>query len=231
VGEDEQHHVSALGPIAAGTEAVGEVAFDHAEDGFALPSLAVLGLVKVGGHEPAVFRFGHLRCGPPDLCGNDGLDVAGFSCVLVVAFAVISCIGEQVFDRDVPQGSIQRLAELIDIDAGPPRGDHRKDQVRAAIADDSEFWKSLIHGLFQRLQQFRASSANEVAAGVARFQAGRIHSGQFDGFASAKHDGDCPLEHFPGIAGVEKPPRGLLQCREMRHGMEANRLAETRAVV
>ena len=93
----------------------------------------------------------------------------GFSCIPVIGFAVIPGVGQQVADRHMPSRPVQGLPELIDIDAGTSRGDHRQDQVGAAIADHRQFRKPLIGGFFQRLELFGAFSENEVTTDVPGF--------------------------------------------------------------
>ena len=50
MGEDQEHHLTALGPIGAGVDGLAEVAFDHAKHRLHLPALTIGFLIEVGPH-------------------------------------------------------------------------------------------------------------------------------------------------------------------------------------
>jgi hypothetical protein len=51
-----------------------------------------------------------------------------------------------------------------------------------AIADNRQFWETLVGRLFPRFKLFRTFSANEVPADMACFHSGGVYRGKFDWF-------------------------------------------------
>jgi hypothetical protein len=178
VGEDQEHHFPLLCPVAACVDHIAEASFDHADNGFHLPALTILFAGETELHLTAVLLGGLLGRRSSAFGRDDTFDLILVSSALVVAFAVISGI-RQNRDQLEPVGHpLKEWTELIDIDAGPPCCHGSEDQMRAAFADDRQFGKPPVAGVFDVFELFGAFSANEVPADVPGLQAGGIDGRQ-----------------------------------------------------
>lgn len=178
MGENLQHHFTILSPVTSGSQGIALITFDHAEDGFHLPSLAVIVFIKIGFHFSAIRRFWQLGRRPAVFRRDGGLYMMHVSGILMIRLAVVSGVRQKMLDTDFFNRGFKRLAELINIDTGAACGEHRQDHMVETVADDRQPGKTPIGGLFKGLALFGAFSLNEVSADTACFQAGGIECRQ-----------------------------------------------------
>jgi len=230
VSEDEEQHFAALGPVVFGAEGRAVVAFDHAEGGLDLPTLAIAFLVEVGAHLASVWAARQLGGRPAQFGGDDCLDMVTLACVTMIAFAVVTGIGQHTVHANLLGGGLEYFAELVDIHAGAACGDNRKDRMVTAIAGDRQFGPPPTVPDFADFELFRASLRNEVTADVTRLQAGGIDGGQGDvavGFKRFKG----AIEQSLSRAETQQSLGRFVECRKMRYGLESKNLAQIRPVV
>ena len=138
MGEHFEEHFAILRPVGSRSQDVTLVAFDHAEDGFNLPALAIRFTIESLLHQAPIFaskRFG----GRSAVFGrNRAADVVPVARKAMIGFAVIAGISENMLD-DIPvDRRCHGLLELVNVGRGAACCDRREDQVIAAIADDRQ---------------------------------------------------------------------------------------------
>jgi len=229
VGEYHQQHLAILSPVTAGMDPTTQPTLDHAEHGFDLPALAVLLPGKTSLHQAAVFP-GRLFPGGPSAFGRDDtFDLILIPSALVVGFAVISGIGQNRPEGNLPDDGLKEFSELVDIDAGPPGRQGPEDQMISAIPDDGQFGEP---GILRRLPQIRHSgaSADKVSADMTGLQAGGINGCQRDFFLL--QNGLYRLEPQP--IGHRKPPQfgaGFLEGCKVRNLSEMDPPGQIRTIL
>ena len=77
---------------------------------------------------------------------DDGSYMMNFSCVFVICFAVIACIGKQLVYPEFLDAKSQRFGELIHIGTWPSDCNCREYEMITAIADNHQFGPAFVSG-------------------------------------------------------------------------------------
>ena len=228
MGEYHQQHLAILCPITAGMDHKSQSTFDHAENGFDLPSLAVRLAGEPGLHQTAVF-LGGLFPGGPSAFGRDNTgDLMFLSRTSMIGFAVIPGIGQNRPEGNLPDDGLKDFAKLVDIDAGPSGRQSPQDQMISAITDDGQFGEPCILRCLPQIGHSGAS-ADKVSADVTGLQSGGIDRRQRDFFLL--QDGLDRLEQQP--IGHRQPQQfgaGFLEGRKVGNLPEMDLPAQLRTV-
>ena len=125
-------------------EGVTQPRLEHVHHGLDLPALAVRFIVEVGGHEPTPLAFGQLVRGPPDLRGDHRFDSKILPQHLVVLFAVIARIQEELVGDDLAGHVFHQREELVDVGPGALPAHVAEDDVIFAVDDDAELGEAVV---------------------------------------------------------------------------------------
>ena len=178
MGQDAEGDFAVLAMIAAGGQGGPEVAFNHAEDGFNLPALAVCFLGEVLTHEFAVAAFDRSRATVQTGSATVGRrDDAANTQVLatapVEAFGLVASIAQERRELLPPPSLVESRFVFHGVGLGAAVDDDPQDQVATRITEGRKLG---ITGLF--VSPVPLAPAGEVVRNVARLQAGGVDSRQ-----------------------------------------------------
>jgi hypothetical protein len=180
VGEYQEHHLPALRPIRASIDGLAEVAFEHAEDGLDLPSLAVTFLRESPLHLATILSSRQLGRMTACLRWYCRSDVTLLTRESMVGFAVITGIGQQMLDTILLGNRNNDVLEHVDVRAGTASCYGRKDQVIATVRRDGQLRPTVIMRMLVFSGLPGVFSPNIVLAGMSGFQARRVNGCQAD---------------------------------------------------
>ena len=206
------------------------VAFDHAENGFDLPTLSIDIAIESPLHQATILTAKGFGGRTAVLGRNCTANIVYLTGKAMIGFTVIASIGKDMFDGIAADRRRQGLLELVDVHRGTARRDRRKDQVIAAVAGNGQLGPASIMRVFMRLKLLGASSANEITADMPSFQAGGVDRRQGDLLALAKGL-YATVQNRVGQAKTQKSLGGFLQRGEVRHARQAKRLAEVGTIL
>jgi len=210
VRDDLEEDGAVLSVVGSSIEGFAQSAFDHAEDRFDLPPLAVAAALgrsaEVGAHLATEAGGGRLGRRPTDggrdECANAVL-VAG---VPMHPLGIVAGIRQQRVDRSATTRLTQSLPEVPVVRPRAASRHGRENQMRAAVDQQAGLRKAPIG---QVLQAFVApsASADEVVADVMGLEAAAVEGRQPDAAASK------PRGAGDRQRGVEEPVRGVFFSR------------------
>ena len=130
-------------------EGVVQPGLEHVHHGLDLPALAVRFIVEVGGHEPTPLAFGplfrgQLVRGPPDLRGDHRFDFKILPQHLVILFAVVARIQEELVGDDLAGHVFHQREELVDVGPGALPAHVAEDDVAFAVDNDAELGEAVV---------------------------------------------------------------------------------------
>jgi hypothetical protein len=125
--------------IAAAPQRRAKPAFQPREDTFRLPTVSVLAAVEATNHLSAVMLLGPFARAA-SIEGNDRrTDPQSLSGHAVIGFGVVSTVGQQAIDLQIPTRLEQCGREQGRIVGRPHPRDSRSDEMRSRVTDDREF--------------------------------------------------------------------------------------------
>ena len=218
MGQDAQTEFPILAVVASGSQGRSQVAFEHAEDGFNLPPLAIGFLGESVFHQGTI-PAGHgtrltILSGPtPIRRRDDTADAVPFAAEPMESFGLVTRIAEQGPKRLMSQSLVKRLPGLDRVDPGAAINHHPEDQMIGRITDRRELRIAMLIVGGMALAPLRV-----VGRDVAGLQARRVDrrlagtSGQKPGLAAM-------LEH-----GVEHRRRFVLAQQTLVGGAESGKV-------
>lgn len=140
VGEDAQTDFADLAVMVTGSDSRTHVAFEHAEDGFDLPTLAVGAFREVTFHESSVVAGDGLATAIVSRsasvrCRDDATDTERLTAEPVESFRFVPGVGDQSCERLLTQRSEQRRVSFDVIEPGSAVDYHAKHEMAGRIAN------------------------------------------------------------------------------------------------
>lgn len=126
------------GPGVGCVHCFSEVAFDHAEDCFHLPALAVVGLVQVLGHPPGPPCAGRLVRWSADLRGDQRCHAKIFAQSYVHPLGVVARVGVDRADHPFHPRVFDDLFHVSDVRVRATHRPQRHDHVRVTVRRDRQ---------------------------------------------------------------------------------------------
>jgi len=106
----------------AGVEDVTQQTLDHAKHCFNLPSLAIATIVEVPFHRTAVWGLRQAFWCSTDFLRDGGANLPFDSCPMMVLLAIVSCVGNNMFDRDIGDSLSMMVFKCVQSRPGPRIG-------------------------------------------------------------------------------------------------------------
>ena len=149
MGDNPQEYLTVYCERASGCKGAGEVAFDHREDGFYLPALAVglLGeaFVQESSITPGeIAGFPVKAFSPSPGRGNDALHVELLPAVNVVGLALITRVGQKRSEAVAQVPLVHRRDELGIIELRAPVDYCREDKMASGGTDGGKLDKPVL---------------------------------------------------------------------------------------
>jgi hypothetical protein len=121
VGENHQQHLTILRPVVACMNNIAQTAFNHAENSFNLPTLAIQPrpCLKFQRHQATISAFGYLsHRRATNSRWYHGRHMQNFTSMPVISFAVVARVGQQCINADIRIEAIQGFQQT---DAHPDK--------------------------------------------------------------------------------------------------------------
>jgi hypothetical protein len=231
VGKGHEPEFAALTAISSPVHGRAEVAFDHGEDGLALPALAVttVAFAQALFHAAAVSSRRQFGGGPAQGGRHERSHVAAFAGVTVVGFRIVASVGHDAPGSDDRQRGLQQRHEAIDIDVGSAAGQHADDDVTGTIAGNFEFGKAAVSDGLPGAS-FAGASSDEVATGVTAIQAGGVEGDAGAAAPPTEEAAHSAVQQAAGAWLAEQTGRGLLQSGKVGNALQADSPGQIRGV-
>ena len=144
MGQDAQTDLAVLAVVGSRSQGRTHVSFEHAENGFDLPTLAVGAFREVLFHESSVVAGDGLATtivsrSASVRCRDDTPDAKRVTAEPVESFRFVAGVGDQSGERLLAQGSKQCRVRFDVIEPGTAVNDHAEYKVAGRIADGREF--------------------------------------------------------------------------------------------
>ena len=181
MGDDFQEHCPGLSAWAAGGQGFAESAFDHAHNGFDLPSLPVgsslLRSLEVDVHLPSMARGRRLGGWATGFRRNHGAKAEFITQEHMDPLSVIPRVAEDSVDHSASRCRFHRLDHVRMVGRRSAPRDGRQNDVAGTVADQPDLGKSAI-GRFLPLFSAFGASAHEIVTGVMGFKTAAVDGGQ-----------------------------------------------------
>lgn len=203
-------------------------AFEHGHDGLNLAAVMVRIPVEANLHQSAVASGRGLGGRSTDFGRNDGADVATLAGKAMVRFRVVSGVGIDPRQTHPPQSFHDQRPKLVHVWPRTTAGAQRQNEV-VFVAHHSQLRKMMINDRFPRACD-ALTTAHEVAAGAAAFQAGGVDGRGLYASATAEVQSDRRPQNPTHLGHRQQPTRCLLNRREVWHRAEIQQRHQCRMI-
>jgi len=212
-----ERHFADLRPVLARTDAAVEITFEHAHDRFNLASLGVGLLIELPAHQSSVPASRRAVLARAALHGrNRRTDMVLFTKHHVIAFRIISGVGEKMLNPHDISERAEHVLELVRIRRRAARAEYRENDMRTHVGDDMQLGITPVGHVFRRITHaFRTPDV--VSTGMRGIEPGGVHGAQGNASFPLHETSDRAMQHSPRILTTKQTCRRLLQRREVRH--------------